>query len=102
MLFQLALIYLTADLPHYVELMRTVGCYLLYAHLVILSIYRTDMLMAHLKKQRMVREFSCFHVSHHDAIPSGLIRVAGNGFLEGFTRHMLDSPVSSYNPASLF
>jgi hypothetical protein len=43
-------------------------------------------------------EFLLFHGTHHDAIPSGMIAVAGNGFLEGFMRFALGSPVSFYNP----
>jgi hypothetical protein len=43
-------------------------------------------------------EFVYLHGSHHDAIPSGLIGVAGNGFLEGFTRHGLGAPTTFFNP----
>jgi hypothetical protein len=43
-------------------------------------------------------EFIFLHGSHHDAIPSGLIAVAENGFLEGFLRFTLGSPLAFYNP----
>lgn len=43
-------------------------------------------------------EFLYFHGTHHDAIPSGLIAVADNGVLEGFTRYTMGSPVALYNP----
>ena len=47
-------------------------------------------------------EFIFLHGTHHDAIPSGLIAVAGNGFLEGFTRYTVGSPVALYNPLVAF
>src|SRR5260370_30114060 len=34
-------------------------------------------------------QFIYFHGNHHDAIPSGLIAVSENGFLEGFFRHTI-------------
>jgi hypothetical protein len=43
-------------------------------------------------------DFIYLHGTHHDAIPSGLIGVAGNGFLEGITRHGLAAPATFYNP----
>jgi hypothetical protein len=43
-------------------------------------------------------EFVYLHGSHHDAIPVGLIGVAGNGFLEGLLRNMLGYPTPFYNP----
>lgn len=49
-------------------------------------------------------EFLYLHGTHHDAIPSGLIGVAGNGFLEGFSRHLMGFPLPFFNPvtASIF
>ena len=47
-------------------------------------------------------EFVLLHGSHHDAIPSGLIAVAGNGFLEGYLRHTIGSPMPFYNPIISF
>ena len=43
-------------------------------------------------------EFVFLHGTHHDALPSALIAVAGNGFLEGFLRFALGSPLAFYNP----
>ena len=43
-------------------------------------------------------EFVYLHGPHHDAIPSGLIGVSGNGYLEGFFRHAVNSPAPFYNP----
>lgn len=43
-------------------------------------------------------EFVYNHGSHHDAIPSGLIGVAGNGFLEGFFRGSIGFPLPFLNP----
>ncbi|MFT4924756.1 MAG: hypothetical protein ACI8WB_000840 [Phenylobacterium sp.] len=43
-------------------------------------------------------DFLYFHGPHHDAIPSGLIGVSGNGFLEGFMRHSIGVPLTFFNP----
>lgn len=43
-------------------------------------------------------EFLFLHGPHHDAIPSGMIAVAENGFLEGFLRFTLGAPIAFYNP----
>jgi hypothetical protein len=43
-------------------------------------------------------DFVYLHGSHHDAIPSALIGVAGNGYLEGFFRGALAFPIPFYNP----
>lgn len=47
-------------------------------------------------------EFLYLHGTHHDAIPSGLIGVSGNGHLEGFLRHTLGNPTPVYNPVIAF
>jgi hypothetical protein len=47
-------------------------------------------------------EFVWLHGTHHDAIPSGMIAVAGNGLLEGFARHTLAYPVPFYSPLVAF
>ncbi|HXH38608.1 MAG TPA: hypothetical protein VNN08_08265 [Thermoanaerobaculia bacterium] len=47
-------------------------------------------------------EFIFLHGTHHDAIPSGLIAVAENGFLEGFLRFTIGWPVPFYNPLIAF
>jgi hypothetical protein len=43
-------------------------------------------------------EFVYLHGTHHDAIPSALIGVAGNGHLEGFFRGVVGFPNAFYNP----
>ena len=47
-------------------------------------------------------EFLYLHGMHHDAIPSALIAVSDNGFLEGVMRYILGSPTSFYNPVIAF
>src|SRR5205807_7834504 len=47
-------------------------------------------------------EFIFLHGTHHDAIPSGMIAVAENGLLEGFTRYTLGSPIAVYDPIVSF
>jgi hypothetical protein len=47
-------------------------------------------------------EFIFLHGTHHDAIPSALIAVAESGFLEGFIRFTIASPVAFYSPAVSF
>jgi hypothetical protein len=47
-------------------------------------------------------EFVFLHGTHHDAIPSGLIAVAENGFLEGFLRHSIGFPSTFYSPIFAF
>jgi hypothetical protein len=43
-------------------------------------------------------EFVYLHGPHHDALPSGLIGVSGNGYLEGFLRQTVGVPTPFYNP----
>jgi hypothetical protein len=47
-------------------------------------------------------EFIYLHGTHHDAIPSALIGVAGNGFLEGWFRGTMAFPIAFYNPVVPF
>jgi hypothetical protein len=47
-------------------------------------------------------EFLYLHGSHHDAIPSGLIGVSGNGHIEGFLRHTIGGPIQFFNPLITF
>jgi hypothetical protein len=47
-------------------------------------------------------DFLYLHGAHHDAIPSGLIGVSGNGYLEGFMRYALGGPGALYNPLVIF
>src|SRR5215470_13083261 len=190
LLLENVLIAATPNLPHHVELMRTVAFCLFYAHFIFITAYRTAILVDHLAKKELVREvlmqtpwkrvvnektnitleiahayctgllthiiliapwylvisyssysviflppacligaivhwrwikalnawfyrdhwlghnseleFIYLHGTHHDAIPSGMIAVSGNGFLEGITRYMLGSPTAFYNPVISF
>lgn len=190
LLLENALIIATPNLPHHVELVRKLAVYLLYIHFLGITIFRTAILVDHLKKKELVREvllqtswkraikentnitleilhayctgilthivllapwylvirysrfsiiflpvvcllnvriyrrwvkdynawyyrdhwlghnaeleFIFLHGTHHDAIPSALIAVAENGFLEGFTRFMIGSPNTFYNPLVTF
>lgn len=43
-------------------------------------------------------DFLYLHGPHHDALPSGLIGVSGNGPLEGLVRHSVGVPTSLFNP----
>jgi hypothetical protein len=180
------LIAATPNLPHHVELMRTVALGLFGIHFISITVFRTAILIDHLAKRTLVREvlmqtpwkrvitektnitleivhayctgllthivliapwylvityfrfsviflpvvcviniavhlkwvkainawfyrdhwlghnseleFIFLHGTHHDAIPCGLIAVAGNGFLEGFLRNTIAFPVPFYNP----
>jgi len=47
-------------------------------------------------------EFIFLHGTHHDAIPSGLIAVGENGFLEGFMRCTIGTPTAFFNPVISF
>jgi hypothetical protein len=47
-------------------------------------------------------QFIFLHGPHHDAIPSGLIAVSENGFLEGFMRFTIGAPIAFYNPLISF
>lgn len=47
-------------------------------------------------------EFVYLHGPHHDAIPSGMIGVSGNGILEGFLRHSIGAPGPFYQPLTAF
>jgi hypothetical protein len=176
----------TPTWPHHVEWMRDAALYLFYGHFILLTGYRTVILVAHLHKRDLVREilmqsmwkkhlenqpnitleilhayftgilthivilvpwylvithvsfsavllpatliigavlqisfvkvinewfyrdhwvshnseldFVYMHGSHHDAIPSGLIGVAGNGYLEGLLRGAAAFPTPFCNP----
>lgn len=52
-------IYLTPSWPHKVDLMRQLGFGLLYLHLFVFFLYRTAILVALLKKKKLVHEFLC-------------------------------------------
>ncbi len=184
------IIRITPGLPHHVELMRNIAVWLFYIHLGGITMYRTIILVDHLRKRQMVREFlletawrkafskrdnialEIFHAyftgllahivtlapwyliithfefsvlalplvllinvltefwymkgvndwfyrdhwlahnselefiylhgTHHDAIPSGLIAVSGNGHLEGFVRFLVAFPTFFLNPIATF
>jgi hypothetical protein len=184
------LIAATPNLPHHVELMRTVAHWLFYAHFMSITIFRTAILIDHLAKKELIREvlmqtpwkrivnektnitleishayvtgllahilliapwylvithasfsalflpavllinvivhakwmkainswfyrdhwlghnseleFIYLHGMHHDAIPSALIAVGENGFLEGFMRYTIGAPDPFYNPVVSF
>jgi hypothetical protein len=190
LLLENVLIAATPNLPHHVELMRTIAFYLFYAHFIFITAYRTAILVDHLAKKELVREvlmqtpwkrvvnektniileiahayctgllthiiliapwylvisyfnfsviflplvcainaivywkwvkvlnawfyrdhwlghnsefeFIYLHGTHHDAIPSGMIAVAENGFLEGFLRFTVGAPAPFYNPVISF
>jgi hypothetical protein len=190
LLLENVLIAATPNLPHHVELMRTIAFYLFYTHFISITIYRTAILVAHLAKKELVREvlmqtpwkriinektnitleiahayctgalthiiliapwylvisyfnfsmvflplvcvinvivhwkwikalnawfyrdhwlghnsefeFIYLHGPHHDAIPSGMIAVAENGYLEGFLRFTVGAPATFYNPVISF
>lgn len=179
-------IHLTPELPHKADLMRTIALYAFGAHLALITLYRTVIFVAHLRKQELVREilmqsvwrsslekqpsitleivhayatgllthlvflapwylvisharfslvalpvtlvagvliqasfarkvadwfyrdhwlghnaeldFVYLHGPHHDAIPSGMIAVAGNGYLEGYFRGLAGFPTPLLNP----
>jgi hypothetical protein len=190
LLLENVLIAATPNLPHHVELARTIAFYLFYAHFISITAYRTAILVDHLAKKELVREvlmqtpwkravnektnitleiahayctgllthiiliapwylvisyfsfsvifllpvcminaivqwnwikalnswfyrdhwlghnsefeFIYLHGTHHDAIPSGMIAVAGNGFLEGLLRFTVGAPATFYNPVISF
>lgn len=179
-------IWLTPDWPHHTDLMRKIALGLFYGHLALLTLYRTVILIAHLRAGAHVKaflmetawklalrrqpsiaielihayftgllthvmlvapwyfaithfqysvlfvpltvplgifihsrflrvvnqwfyrdhwlahhsefEFLYLHGPHHDAIPSGVIGVSGNGVLEGVLRHTMGGPGLFYNP----
>jgi hypothetical protein len=190
LLLENVLIEVTPSLPHHTEWTRAGALWLFYAHLILITAYRTAILAEHLGKKEFVREvlmqtpwkrvinektnitleivhayatgvlthiilvapwylaivhlqhslvfmplaiaasllvhrkwlrtynawyyrdhwlghnseveFLYLHGPHHDAIPSGLIAVADNGLLEGFTRYTMGSPVAFYSPILSF
>src|SRR5690349_14008430 len=56
LLLENVLIAATPNLPHHVELMRTIAFYLFYAHFISITAYRTAILIDHLAKRELVRE----------------------------------------------
>ena len=56
LLAQHFLVVATPNLPHKVEMMRTIGLWLFYAHFLIVTGYRTTILFTHLAKKEFARE----------------------------------------------
>ncbi len=190
LLLQCWLVKLTPSWPHHLELARKIAFGLFYLHVALMVVYRTVILVDHLRKRELVREvlmqtawkkvvnentsvtleilhayctgllthltliapwylvitladfsllfapvmcvlgaviqmrwfrvhnswfyrdhwlghncefdFVYLHGPHHDAIPSGLIGVAGNGYLEGVLRHVLAVPQPFHHPLISF
>src|SRR5215470_10877638 len=50
------LIAVTPNLPHHVDLMRTIALWLFYTHIISVTIFRTAILIDHLAKKELVRE----------------------------------------------
>ena len=71
-------------------------------HVVYLKRYNEWFYRDHWLGHNSEVEFVYLHGSHHDTIPSGLIGVSGNGYLEGLLRHTLGHPVPFYNPVLAF
>jgi hypothetical protein len=71
-------------------------------HLKWLSIYNGWFYRDHWLGHNSELDFLFLHGAHHDAIPSALIAVADSGFLEGFVRFAISSPVAFYNPVISF
>jgi len=179
-------IYLTPEWPHYTQVMHKIVMWAFYIHLIGVTLFRTVVLLDHLRKKDLVRqvlmetawnghisrqrsivleilhayvtgllshivllapwylvisfasfsaillpvvlvvnfivyqwylksfaswyyrdhwlghhselEFLYLHGPHHDALPSGLIGVSGNGYLEGFVRQSVGVPTSMFSP----
>ena len=47
-------------------------------------------------------DFLYLHGNHHDALPSGVMAVSGNGMLEGLLRYGVGFPHAYYNPLVAF
>jgi hypothetical protein len=74
----------------------------IFTHLMYLKSYNGWFYRDHWLGHNSELEFIYLHGTHHDAIPSGLIGVSGNGFLEGFMRHTLGHPTPYYHPIVAF
>lgn len=69
-----------------------------YVHAQFLKIINEWFYRDHWVAHNAELEFVYVHGTHHDAIPSGLIGVAGNGHIEGFLRHSIGVPAPFFNP----
>ena len=71
-------------------------------HLKYIKVYNSWFYRDHWLGHNSELEFLYLHGTHHDVIPSGLIGVSGNGYLEGLMRHTLGHPTPFYNPVIAF
>jgi hypothetical protein len=71
-------------------------------HMQWLKVYNAWFYRDHWLGHNSEFEYVFLHGPHHDAIPSGLIAVAENGFLEGFLRSALAKPTTFFNPLVTF
>ncbi len=69
-----------------------------FLHVKWMKVYNEWLYRDHWLGHNSEFEFLYLHGTHHDAIPSGMIAVAGNGILEGFFRHVMGPPLAYYNP----
>lgn len=69
-----------------------------YVHVRFLKVINAWFYRDHWLAHNSEFEFVYLHGPHHDAIPSGLIGVAGNGHLEGVLRHSIGAPAPFFNP----
>lgn len=56
LLLENVLIAATPKLPHHVEMMRTVALWMFYIHLLSITVFRTVILIDHLRKKELIRE----------------------------------------------
>ena len=56
LLLENLLIATTPNLPHHTEALRKTGLYLFYGHFLSITVYRTAILIDHLRKKQLVRE----------------------------------------------
>lgn len=73
-----------------------------FIHLKWIHVYNAWFYRDHWVSHNAELEFLYLHGPHHDAIPSALIAVADSGFIEGFLRFAVSSPVAFYNPLVSF
>lgn len=84
------LITLTPGLPHNSEAMRKIALYLFYLHFVSLSLYRTIILIAHLRERDLVREVlvQTFWKGQVTRSPSIVLEIV-HAYFTGILAHML-------------
>ena len=95
--------YIVITHAHYSLLFLPVACAIdLFVHVKWMNVYNAWFYRDHWVGHNSELEFIYLHGAHHDAIPSALIAVSDSGFLEGFLRFALSSPVAFYNPIVAF